>query len=565
MAAEKKGDSGTTGKKRSKLKIFLITAVVVIVAVVVATYLLRAPIIRWAANKYLPLVEAQSGVGFKFSRLEVSTWGRVTLHDCRMTLNKRLFLKVKRASFRPRIGPLFSQRIVIKGLVLNEPQVFLDALPPPTKPAVKPPPVTKAPPEKPWRLEVYGLKVTDGALTWSRLPIKTPWTSAKKVNLEGDLVWVFTPDRPDIMFQAAKMSLTLDPGGLVITSLTGRVRLDGTGIKLNRFQVRTAHSSLRVTGSIQDWDMMNTDLVVGPVKVGPADLLRFGIKLPDRFAKDPINLNLSAKGPRSKLEFKLSARQKDIELTAKGTGNFGQMMKPQVRLAAVVKGFPWAWVLHRLAPKKVPANAAGPRPARDLKIALTSAADLTDFKNPGYKARVTIDNVPLRWIVARMGPPEALQAVPAPSWTFIRIEVEGRGLKPPSMTVKGSLSVGRSLLKARGDLVKRLITIRRATFNLGWGNFFVNNGRIIDFNRLSLVVNGRVTRAPPLKDFRQVAAVMKQLDRLGTPGVSVPVTVFVGGTIDKPKVLKTQVKLPRVRPGGAIEGLIKRLPRLPGF
>ncbi|MBU1742221.1 MAG: hypothetical protein KKC37_11805, partial [Proteobacteria bacterium] len=210
MAAEKKGDSGTTGKKRSKLKIFLITAVVVIVAVVVATYLLRAPIIRWAANKYLPLVEAQSGVGFKFSRLEVSTWGRVTLHDCRMTLNKRLFLKVKRASFRPRIGPLFSQRIVIKGLVLNEPQVFLDALPPPTKPAVKPPPVTKAPPEKPWRLEVYGLKVTDGALTWSRLPIKTPWTSAKKVNLEGDLVWVFTPDRPDIMFQAAKMSLTLD-------------------------------------------------------------------------------------------------------------------------------------------------------------------------------------------------------------------------------------------------------------------------------------------------------------------------------------------------------------------
>lgn len=559
MAAKKKGESGTTKKKRSKLKIILISALVLIVVVVVATYLLRAPIIRWAANKYLPRVEAQSGVGFKFSRLEVSTWGRVTLHDCRMTLKKRLFLKVKRASFRPRIGPLFSQRIVLKGLVLSEPQVFLDALPPPAKVVAKPPPA-KAPPEKPWRLEVYGLKVTDGSLTWSTLPVKTPWTSATKVNIEADLVWVFTPDRPDVTFESAKMSLTLNPGALVITRLTGRVKLDNTGVKLDKFRIQTADSSLQVTGTIQDWDKMNTDLKVGPVKVGPADLRRFKIKLPDRFAKDPIDLNLTAKGPRAKLAFKLTARQKDVELIANGTGNISDPLKPQVQLTAVVKGFPWAWALHRLAPKKVPTGVAGPKPARDLKITLTSSADLTDPKNPGYKAQARIDNVPLRWIVARMGPPEALQAVPAPSWTFVRIEAEGHGLKPPAMTVKGRVQVSPSLMSAQGDLVKKLITIRQAAFHLGWGNFFIKNGKIRDFKRLAIVVTGRVNRAPPIKDFRQVAAVMKQLDRLGTPGVSVPVTVIIGGTIDKPKVLKTQVKLPRVRPGGAIRGILKKLP-----
>ncbi len=560
MASDNNVTAAKPRKKRRGLKITILSIIGLIVVLLVVAFILRAPLIRWAANKYLPLVEAQSGVGIKFSRLEISTFGRVTLYDCRMTLQKRLFLKVKKVSFRPRILPLFSQEIVIKGVYLEHPEVFLDALDLMAKKPVPPPPVKRGPPPaKPWKLVIHGLRVTNGTVTWTRLPVPTPWTSAKNVNVRADFAWVFSPDKPDIMLDSAKTSLRLDPGGFTITNLSGRVHLTPTGIELNKVSIQTTDSSIRANGTIQDWAKMNIDLTAGPIKVKAADLARFGITLPDRFARAPILLTAKAKGPRAKVKFEINASQSGIKLAASGVGNFSRLLKPVVQLEGRVTGLPWVWLLRQLAPKKVPANAAGPRPAKDLRIKAWVEADLKDFKNPGYKVRLTIQDVPLRWIIARLGPPEALQAVPAPRYTFVRIKAEGRGFKPPAMTVKGNVQVSPHLLKAEGDLVKKLITIRRAAIHLGWGSFFIKNGRIIDLKRLRIVISGTVRKVPPIRELRRTATVLNAIN----PGVPVPVTVILGGTINKPKVEKVRVKAPRIRiegPGRTIRGLLHRLP-----
>jgi hypothetical protein len=323
--------------------------------------------------------------------------------------------------------------------------------------------------------------------------------------------------------------------------------------------MQTLDSSVRAQGTVQDWDKMNIDLKAGPINVRPADLARFGVKLPDRFARAPILLTAKAKGPRAKLKFEITASQRGTRLAASGVGDFSDLLKPRVHLEARVTGLPWAWLLHQLAPKKVPADAAGPQPAKDLRIKAWVEADLKDLKDPGYKVKLIVEDVPLRWIIARMGPPEALQAVPAPHYTFIRIQAEGRGYRPPAMQVKWNIQVSPSLLKAEGDLVKRLITIRKAAIHLGWGSFFITNGRIIDLKRIRIVINGTVRKVPPVRELRRTASVLNTIN----PGVPVPVTVILGGTVDKPKVEKVRVKAPRIKLDGAgrtIRGLLNRVP-----
>ncbi len=490
---------------RRRLIIAALVVFGLLAAGLIGAWLARNPLARLAAGYFLPRLERTAGIKVRYEKLHLSIRGRIELTGLEVTAGGRPLFKAARLAFDLDPWALLAARVRLDKVKVVRPEVDLAALPSPS-------PAGRPAAGRPWTIELNDLHVIQGRITG--------WPRAKGLGIEriaglhARARVVLTVGGPSFEARVKVDSLAarLSPRGLTVKRLRGRLTVTDRGLVLSGLDLKTAGSSIRLSGRIENWRAVS--IKVDQFRIDPREAARFAPWLPAWLRRVPVTGRASLTGPPGALRLGIEARRGETTLTASVRFDLTRPTDPAYEFSIRARRVPlqrwaerlwpnhetWTSLLPRRTEVRLTLRGRGVSPkdltaGGELRLGRKWLAARGTWQKGRFQGRFRLARAPMATVIARLVPRQWAGLLSPPAAAVVEARVRGRwpGRGLPSLTA--GLKIGRGWLTLAGRFESGRISLTEARGDWGW---LVWSGRAdsIDRRRIDLKITGRLRRLP---------------------------------------------------------------------